>query len=169
LLFQHVAGTLRLQKLKGASVRNIAVMLIVFALGGCATIIEGSTQQITLNTNPSNASCAIYRQGLKIGEVAITPGAALIQKTKYDITILCVKAGYQQATYLNHSGAAGATFGNIVLGGLIGWGIDSATGSDNKYDSPVNVTLVPEQISPPVPAMPAPQLPQSLPGAVPFS
>jgi len=43
--------------------------------------------------------------------------------------------------YLNHSGAAGATFGNIVAGGLIGWGVDSATGSDNKYDSPVNITL----------------------------
>lgn len=42
---------------------------------------------------------------------------------------------------MNHSGSAGATFGNIVAGGLIGWGIDSASGSDNKYDSPVNMTL----------------------------
>jgi hypothetical protein len=44
---------------------------------------------------------------------------------------------------MNKSGAAGATFGNIVLGGGIGWAIDSATGSDNKYDSPVNLSLVP--------------------------
>jgi hypothetical protein len=42
-----------------------------------------------------------------------------------------------------HSGAAGATFGNIVAGGGIGWAIDSASGADNKYDAPVNVTLVP--------------------------
>jgi hypothetical protein len=54
-----------------------------------------------------------------------------------------VKSGYQMATYYNHSGAAGATFGNIILGGGIGWAIDSATGSDNKYESPVNITLVP--------------------------
>jgi hypothetical protein len=42
---------------------------------------------------------------------------------------------------MNKSSSAGATFGNIVAGGLIGWGVDSATGSDNKYDSPVNITL----------------------------
>lgn len=55
----------------------------------------------------------------------------------------CNKQGYQEATYLNHSGAAGATFGNIVLGGGIGWAIDSASGADNKYDGVVNMTLVP--------------------------
>jgi hypothetical protein len=35
------------------------------------------------------------------------------------------------------------TFGNIAIGGLIGWGIDSAVGADNKYDSPMNITLNP--------------------------
>jgi hypothetical protein len=30
-----------------------------------------------------------------------------------------------------------------VLGGLVGWGIDSASGADNYYQSPVNLTLVP--------------------------
>ena len=59
--------------------------------------------------------------------------------------IRCNKDGYQEATYLNHSGSAGATFGNIVLGGGIGWAVDSAAGADNKYDSPVNITLVPEE------------------------
>ncbi len=28
-------------------------------------------------------------------------------------------------------------------GGGIGWAIDSASGADNKYTSPVNITLVP--------------------------
>ena len=76
-----------------------------------------------------------------------------MQKTKYDITVLCDREGFEQATYLNHSGAAGATFGNIVLGGGIGWAIDSASGSDNKYDSPVNLTMVPKaaMMPPPTP------------------
>jgi hypothetical protein len=60
-----------------------------------------------------------------IGHVTGTPAAVTIRKTKYDITIKCNKAGYQEATYLNHSGAAGATFGNIILGGGIGWAVDS--------------------------------------------
>ena len=53
--------------------------------------------------------------------------------------------GYQKATYHNKSGAAAATFGNIVLGGGIGWAVDSASGADNKYTSPVNITLAPEK------------------------
>jgi len=97
----------------------------------CATIISGTTEQIAVNTNPSGAACDFMRNGQRIAEIPSTPASSLIQKTKYDITIVCRKAGYQDASYLNHSGAAGATFGNIVLGGFIGWGIDSATGSDN--------------------------------------
>jgi hypothetical protein len=121
-----------------------ALCALGFALSGCASVIEGTSQLITVNTNPSGADCSLNRnpEGV-IGRVNGTPSGVTIRKTKYDITIKCNKAGYQEATYLNHSGAAGATFGNIVLGGGIGWAVDSASGSDNKYDSPVNVTLVP--------------------------
>jgi hypothetical protein len=84
---------------------------------------------------------------MPISTVSPTPSAILIEKTKYDIVIKCDKEGYQQTTYFNKSGAAGATFGNIVLGGGIGWAIDSATGSDNKYDSPINITMLPEENS----------------------
>jgi hypothetical protein len=94
-----------------------------------------------VNTNPPGASCTFTRHDQTLGTISPTPGSLYIEKTKYDITIACDKKGYETATYLNHSGAAGATFGNIVLGGGIGWAVDSATGSDNKYDSPVNITL----------------------------
>jgi len=38
---------------------------------------------------------------------------------------------------------AAGTFGNIIAGGVIGWGVDSATGADNKYPESVMVQLVP--------------------------
>jgi hypothetical protein len=114
-------------------------------LSACSTIIEGRSQQIMVNTNPSGANCNIFRNGDKIASVIDTPGSAYIEKTKYDIKIECSKKRYQIATYMNHSGTAGATWGNIAAGGLIGWGVDSATGSDNKYETPVNITLVPEE------------------------
>jgi len=110
-------------------------------LSACSSIIEGTSQEITVNTNPPGADCSLNRQGISIAHVNPTPGAATIKKTKYDITIVCNKKGYEEATYLNHSGSAGATFGNIVLGGGIGWAVDSAAGADNKYDSPVNISL----------------------------
>jgi hypothetical protein len=123
--------------------RNIAAASACVMLGACSTIIEGRSQQIFVNSNPIGEDCGLYRQGMRIATVQNAPGSALVEKTKYDIWIACVKSGYQMATYYNHSGAAGATVGNILLGGGIGWAIDSATGSDNKYDSPVNITLSP--------------------------
>jgi hypothetical protein len=117
------------------------ILLLSTFLSACSTIIEGRSQQITVNTNPPGASCTLARMGLPIATINPTPGSAYIEKTKYDITVVCDKKGYETATYINHSGAAGATFGNIVAGGLIGWGVDSATGADNKYESPVNITL----------------------------
>jgi hypothetical protein len=118
---------------------------IAMLCGGCSTIIEGTSQELYVNTNPAGASCKFMREGRQIATITPTPGAAFVQKTKYDITVVCDRDGFEQATYLNHSGAAGATFGNIILGGGIGWAVDSASGSDNKYDSPVNLTMVPKR------------------------
>ncbi len=112
-------------------------------LAGCSSIVEGTSQTLLVNTNPAGATCGLYRQGISIGTVQSTPGSVLVQKTKHDITVVCVREGYQQVSHFNKSGAAGATAGNIILGGGIGWAIDSATGADNKYETPMNITLLP--------------------------
>ncbi len=147
-----------------------AIIAAIAALcSGCSTIIEGTSQELYVNTNPAGASCWLMREGRQIATINPTPGTALVQKTKNDITVVCDRDGFQQATYLNHSGVAGATAGNIILGGGIGWAIDSATGSDNKYDSPVNLTLVPKSamsvpgLRPSTPAAPIALLPPSAP------
>jgi len=98
-------------------------------------------------TNPVGAMCTFERKGTVIATIVATPAATRIKKTKDDITIKCNKDGYEETTFLNHSGIAGAAFGNVVGGiltGGIAWGIDSASGADNKYDSPVNITLLPK-------------------------
>jgi len=123
---------------------------------GCASIIEGSTQEVLVNTNPSEAYCKFMREGMPAGEVTKTPGAVTIKKTKHDLTIECEKAGFHKATYFNKSDVEGSTFGNIILGGGIGWAIDSAGGADNKYTSPVNITLVPLGQPAPAPIYSAP-------------
>ena len=125
-------------------------LIVLFASTGCSSIIEGRSQEIFVNTNPPGAFCDLIRKDKTIAQIAKTPAATTIEKTKDDIRIECTEKGFHKAVYYNHSGAAGATFGNIVLGGGIGWAIDSASGSDNKYTSPVNLTMVP--LSEPKPA-----------------
>ena len=113
------------------------------SLSACSSIIEGTSQEVAVNTNPPGAMCRFEREGTVIATIPATPAATTIKKTKHDITISCEKVGYQTATFMNKSDVAGATVGNIILGGGIGWAIDSASGADNKYTSPVNITLVP--------------------------
>lgn len=119
----------------------ITILLISYVTSGCATIIKGQTQDLTINTSPTGASCEITRNGEKIGKVDPTPGTVKIEKTKYDILVTCNKKGYETATYSGHSGNEGAVLGNIIAGGGIGWAVDSATGSDNHYESPINIML----------------------------
>lgn len=123
--------------------RVLTVMGLAVTLGACSSIVEGTSQEIMVNTNPSGASCVLNRQGAEIARIPSTPAATTIKKTKYDITVVCAKAGFEDASFFNKSDVAGATLGNIILGGGIGWIVDSASGADNKYTSPINITLVP--------------------------
>jgi hypothetical protein len=115
--------------------------LPTLSLGACSTIVDGTSQEILINTNPSGADCEIERKGTNIARVSSTPGTALVSKTKDDIMITCRKDGFNETTVRNKSRTTWGTLGNVLLGGAVGWGIDSATGADNKYSSPVNIEL----------------------------
>src|SRR5262249_27924473 len=97
-----------------------------------------------------------------IGRVNPTPGAVTVQRTRDDITVTCTRDGYQTGTVVNKSGLEAMTFGNVILGGLIGVVIDSASGANNKYDATMHITLAPGEpgIEQPV-AQPAPASPQA--------
>ena len=118
----------------------VSIAIALTSLTACASIIQGHSQTITFNSNPPGANCILTREGLTIGNV-MTPGGVYIDKTKNNIQVVCTKEGYDDSTALIKSGSEGATWGNIILGGGIGWAIDSASGSDNHYDDVVNVYL----------------------------
>ena len=167
--------------------RVLVALCVALMAPGCASIFDGTRQQIWISTAPPDARCKLMRLGAPIGEVASTPGTVTVRRTKHDITIVCSKPGYIDATYMNHSGATDTTLTD-VLGGIatlgVSWGVDSATGADNKYEGQVNMTLLPAaplrpsdnrpfaqpQYSPPpayVPASPgvAPVAPAAVPAA----
>jgi hypothetical protein len=130
--------------------------LALLSVTGCASIFEGTSQDITVNTTPPGATCAFDRHTDKdptkdkpetIGTIMSTPSKLTVRKSKYDITIRCNKAGYQEATYLNHSGVTAMIAGNVAADVILTLGVssivDSADGADNKYDSVVNISMVP--------------------------
>jgi hypothetical protein len=117
-------------------------LVAALGLGGCASIITGTSQEIAIATTPGGARCVLTRENDTIATLESTPGKVTVRKDKHDILVTCDKAGYQTATKYLHSDVEAGTFGNIIAGGLIGWGIDSATGADNKYDEAVSIPMV---------------------------
>lgn len=126
-----------------------AIAAIGAALSGCGTIVEGTHQDIAIATSPDGAHCDATRKGEAVGTINSTPGKLSVRKTKDDILLACSKTGFQNSSQYLHSGMAPGTFGNIIAGGVIGWGVDSATGADNKYPESVTVQLVPASGSAP--------------------
>jgi hypothetical protein len=106
-------------------------------------VVEGTSQSIQVNTIPAGAKCDLVRDGAVIGTVNPTPGSVTVKKNKQNILVNCEKDGYQNASFNNKSDFAGATAGNILLGGLVGVAMDAASGAANKYDGEVNITLPP--------------------------
>lgn len=114
--------------------------LSIILLSGCASIIDGPHQDISVNTVPPGATCTFTREGVVLGSL-VSPGELHVDKTKNPIIITCTKAKYTDGSYTDQSGSDGMVLGNLISGGIIGWGVDSATGSDNKYQTPVEITL----------------------------
>lgn len=122
-----------------------------FLLASCVSVFEGTSQDISVNTNPVGATCDFQREGKTIGTVHSTPGTLTVRKSKYDITVVCNKPGYQTATYLNHSGTSATIAANVAVDLIFTAGlssiVDSANGADNKYDSVVNLSLLEDKKS----------------------
>jgi uncharacterized protein YceK len=115
-------------------------LAVLVLTSGCASIISGTQQNVSVDSNPQGADCALVRDGQTIGNIK-TPGSTVIQRTKTDIDVKCTKEGYQATAALNKSGTEPWVFGNIVFGGLIGLAIDLAQGAQNKYDEKTFVNL----------------------------
>ena len=124
-------------------VRAVIAAGLLAGLASCSTVIEGKSQELTINSVPAGADCAVTRKGVVLGRVTLTPGTVTIEKNRHDINIVCHKPGYETAGFYNESDVAAAAFGNVVIGGVVGGGVDLATGSANKYTSEVTGVLPP--------------------------
>ena len=130
----------------------LAIVALV-ALSGCASIASGTSQNIAITSTPTGANCAVSRQGMMIQQVT-TPAAPTVQKSKYDLSVECSKSGYATATQVNASGVEPWVFGNILLGGIIGFIIDLSSGAQNHYDTAMSFNLPVTPAAAPVAAEP---------------
>jgi len=116
---------------------------LAFLFSGCASIVEGTDQSVTVQTSPSGASCELKRDGTVIGVVNPTPGTVTVDKSKNDIAVICKKDGYQDGSGAFSSEFQGMTFGNLLFGGIIGVAVDASSGAMHEYPASVTVVMAP--------------------------
>ena len=84
--------------------------------------------------------------------ITATPGSVRLDKSKNDLSVTCAKDGYQTATVSRAASFGGATFGNIIAGGVIGVVVDAASGANYSYPDDIRMDLaaIPAPAAPPV-------------------
>jgi hypothetical protein len=132
-----------------------STLVLALPLGACATVIDGTNQNIGLVTTPTGASCTLTREGIVLAQISPTPGQVEVSKSKDDIIVACEKSGHQKAEVRVVSSFGGTTFGNILLGGVVGVVVDAASGANHKYPDSVTVILPPAATAPAADAKPA--------------
>jgi phosphoketolase len=127
------------------------------ALSGCASIVEGTTQSIAVTTPPADGAKCVLTSSEGTYYVT-TPGNVTVHKTKNDLDVSCRRDGFKDAHATIPSHFNGATAGNILAGGVIGLGIDAATGANYNYPTEYAITMMPAEAAP-MNSMPAPATP----------
>jgi hypothetical protein len=84
------------------------------SLGGCATVVNGVHQDLTFASDPEGAVVA-----LSTGQSCTTPCEYSLRRG-HDLRVDFRKDGYKPEFVYVQSRLAGSTFGNIILGFLLG-------------------------------------------------
>ncbi len=127
---------------------RVTCALSALLLSGCATVVNGGSQDVSVSTNPPGATCTVDRVGASVGVINPTPGKLSVSRSKNALDLTCNKPGYQTSATTVASTFNGWTFGNLLIGGLIGFGVDAATGANNDYPKAINVDLGPATMPP---------------------
>jgi len=122
---------------------RLGILAIAALSTGCATITRGTTEVLIIETTPVGADVELSN-----GMRCRTP-CSLEMKRKNAVVVDISKEGYESVrvnvlSQIAGAGAAGMA-GNVILGGVIGAGVDAATGATKQLKpNPVTITLVPK-------------------------
>jgi hypothetical protein len=144
--------------MEAAVYRELRLVAVVafLALGGCASIVRGTSQSVAITSPPvTGATCTLSSS--EGNWQVTTPGSVTVERSSQDMQVRCEKDGYQPAVAVLPSNFEGWTVGNLVFGGIIGLGVDAATGAMHQYPKSFQVPMVPlTAAAPAVPAAAAP-------------
>ena len=116
----------------------LSTFLIVW-LSSCASLTQGTSQLITIDIVPEEATCALYDTDGEI--MTISGGSNMLQiaKNNSDILIDCSADGFKSSvTRLRSTAETAGVVGVVIDFGLV----DMLTGAMWKYPSNVSIKLI---------------------------
>lgn len=116
--------------------RLAIVALCLAALTGCASVTRGSTNEVNFTSNPSGAKVTT-----STGQSCTAPCSMIFERRQEFLATFTLNNETRTIDVVTDLAAngAGAAAGNILAGGVIGLGIDAATGATlDHYPDPVH-------------------------------
>ena len=126
--------------------RWVVMACVGLVVAGCATVKNGTSQDVTVTTTPLGAACTLSNDGghWKL----VTPGTVRVTRSSSDLTIRCSAPGYQEVTQSFAAFAKrGREYGyddrNPNYLDLPFAVVDAATGANHFYPEKIELTLAP--------------------------
>lgn len=117
--------------------------MAALSLFGCATIVEGTSQEILVDSSPPGAQCRLESEGDTLAVIERTPQSVTLEKGNRNILVECAGGRAQGSQWLVPE-LNDAIFGSWMLGGIIGMSIDADSGA--AYSWPESVLVVLEEM-----------------------
>ncbi len=120
----------------------VGVVSILAMTTGCASIVSGQNQSLSVETRKSTAQVAGASCKLSNNKgtwYLTSPGSTTVHRSYEDLAVRCEKDGIDPGIASVKSSTKAMAFGNILFGGPIGAGVDMANGS--AYDYPPLITV----------------------------
>lgn len=123
--------------------KKLLSIATVLVLTGCASVTGSKLQPLSVQTiqdgkEVSGVGCTLSNDAGKW--FVTTPGSVTVQKSTGDMAVDCTKDDLKGRENLV-SKSNGAVWGNIILGGGIGYIVDRNTGAGFDYPNTVTVIL----------------------------
>ena len=121
----------------------LVVPALALALSGCATVVDGAYQDITLTSNAEGATCSIVQNGVEVVPASPVPSTHTIAKNAGNLNVSCAADGYEPATVALMAGKHPMAVTGIALtGALINVGTDALTSSWHEYQDRAYIHLL---------------------------
>jgi len=125
------------------NIKKLISFVAVLVLTGCASVSGSKLQPLSVQTiqdgkEVAGVGCTLTNDAGKW--FVTTPGSVTVQKSTGDMAVDCAKDELKGRENLV-SKSNGAVWGNILLGGGIGYLIDRSSGAGFDYPNSVTVVL----------------------------